>query len=254
MREDLPIEKDWMPFEFLAFSVLCKNFAVRVYGETKLGEYRKRIEAFRDALKEGIGNQDAKIPYFLHKDEYQLALHAAKILKSDSGVLTDADFYKTLKVKIKYPVGSMAIEKPFPCPPDKIDNLRDLIHCDAKPSDIALNLVGWRFGQSASTVKAAKDDLRVKKLKKTKLQWSLLATCFWENCKSGNFHHLAKILDVLIADGYSLFKIYYLIQAANFISKHDICIGSWDYNMVNKLVDSVNKGSSSRPFSDLLKK
>ena len=249
-------------FEIKALTTLLERLAVK---EIEFSNWAAKIQKLRRVVREPEYNMNTfEIAFELTYDEYKLAHYAANRLCEAFPRIRkrfpDAESLKSFKIihKVKDVQSDQNIEikRPFPLVMDSIDDFLREFKREKGPSEIAYDLVGYRFNKGPETIRK-NNKRRNKNLPETDLVWRLLATCFLDlnsENKDGNQAIQAKILDTLFLTGYSRFKLYYLVQAANIIDDNPI-IGKWDECMIDKLCaiclsnHEISVEKQSGPFS-----
>ena len=249
--------------ELQAASELWRHWAWQRAQNKNLGTSQERLQLFRKYILGSIyGLHREALPHEITADEYQLCLDAVTQARDKCGKQTTPACLKAFEVRHEVDsVDGETVEvlTPFPAPPthnvkkvvcDYSEYLRKAIPkrygSTIRTRELAFEIVGHRLGIGPGTVDAHRRS-KSRYKKQTKKGWSLLATLFLELNFYGETEKQARALDCLLGSGYSLFKLYYLVQISHSIT-WQMSLGKWKKEMIDRLCTAICPEKTEGPF------
>lgn len=254
------INERMVDFELQAFSELFHYWATeRLYDKkfttekkkkckessptTKYAVISEKLIAFRKSLlsPEYDGQDRDYVPQEIVYDDLKLCwdciVRTRELRKSGSSTSC-----------FTLPVEDDEITMPFPCPPKLEDSI---MASKATPKEDAIIVTEGRLPVGSDAIEKIYKRSANRLKKGTKLTWRLLAALFLElNFYKDNANQ-AKVLDTLIASGYSPLKLYYLVQISHSID-WQMSLDRWKQDQIDKLCNMVCPDYQEGPFTKLI--
>jgi hypothetical protein len=255
------IDERMVSFELQAFSELFHSWAKddKLNSKEFVAEKKKKRRTIHPVTKQDIilqkildirkvllrpnynERQRDFIPQEIILDDLQLCWHCIKYLRG-MGKADSTITHFSLHVECE------EIALPFPCLPA---SEQAIVNSRSTPKEDAIATTAERFQLGKDTVESIYKKAANRLGDETRLEWKLLAAIFLELNFYKDSDNQAKVLDCLVASGYSPTKLYYLVQVSHSIN-WQMSLGRWEQEQIDGLCKVVCPDNQGGPFAELL--
>ncbi len=220
MIENDAIESRLIGRELSAAAKLLSEWSCKSEADPNTKFWKSKIKKLRDFVFDGIGGgQKESVPHDLVHEEYQVILEAVRFAKKSAGMkkLRSSTLHHLANVPTEYTIGEMQVVRPLPITKSGLETIaNNLNSISISPSDLANEIVAYRYGMKSNTAHKAKHKKPIRS--PDSLPMSLLASVLLDLLTSRNASEsdLAdEVFDTLLASKYFGICLFYQVLLAH---------------------------------------